>query len=138
MSAAKPTVNQRLFDCIESLVPGLRSVSGRVLFAPAKGPVDLSTYVAVSHAEDGSLVVEIAEDNPVKTRRSEGCIRLRVDPDARFAEVIEIEWEFGFAVVYGDGRVHPRRPQINRFAANWLQSLASFGVRVRPLDCVET
>ena len=75
MAAAKPTVNQRLFDCIESLVPGLRSVSGRVLFAPANGPVDISTYVAVSDAEDGSLVVEIAEDNPVKTRRSESCIR---------------------------------------------------------------
>ena len=120
------SVQGRMYARLTDLVPQLeQQPQGAIFFAAPKQKGDMSLYCNVNWRTEQLMDLEIAHDLIDPTVPGETWpapwLMFRLDVSKKTATLMAIQEGASYEVVQSDdGRVSPRRPQLNMFAANWL------------------
>jgi len=132
-----PSVAARLFERLVDLIPDLPAVGeGDTFYAPARVEGDLASYCTVARRIDDVVDLELAHDVIVRDKDVPApCLSLRVDLTACQAEVLAVQDEWRYEVVYSDtGATNPKRRSLNLYAVNWLSMMLHLGGAFRAVD----
>ena len=132
------TIAARLFDRLADLIPSFAtSGEGAVYYAPPRLEGDIASYCTVSKAcGNGVFVLELSHDIVVKgVDEPAPWMEIRVDLNSRQAELLTVQDEWRYEVVYSEsGAPNPKRTQLNLYAVNWLSMMLHHGGAFRPVD----
>ena len=131
------TLQARLFERLADLIPDLTAVrEGSTFYAPPRLEGDIASYCTVAARRGAVVELELAHDI---MKGDEGvpapCLTLRVDVSARTAEVLAVQDDWKYEVVYSDsGAPNPKRSAMNLYAVNWLAMMINLGGAFRAVD----
>lgn len=129
------TVFQRLFSCLDGLIPNLSTLSeGDSLYAPPRIAGDMAVHLAVSAVALPVIELEIAHDE-VKgnEERPAPWIVIRVDVTAKTAEILAIQDQWRYEVAFSqEDKPNPQRTSMNLYAVNWLTLMEHLGTVFHP------
>lgn len=131
------TLQARLFERLADLIPNLTEVrEGSTFYAPPRLEGDIASYCTVARKRGDVVELELAHD---VMKGSEGipapCLSLRVDMASRTAEVLAVQDDWRYEVVYSDSGVpNPKRSALNLYAVNWLAMMINLGGVFRAVD----
>ena len=111
----------RLYSALADLIPDFPHVKeGQSFFAPSRQADDMSIFCSIAAVNESFMLVEFANDQVAKQSPSP-WMQLRVNFNDKTAELLAVEDDFRYEVIYSDSNaVSPRRNSMNLFALNWM------------------
>lgn len=125
------TVFQRLFECLDTLIPDLPTLTeGQSFYAPPRLSGDMAVHLDVSKVALPLIQLEIAHD---EVRGGEDhpapWLVVRANVDMKTAEILAIhdQWSYEIDFAQKDNRNTLRRNSANLMAVNWLALMGHLG-----------